>query len=175
MNHLKKCPHCFVLNPPLPDILSGVAPHYTASPVMDLLTRLINSLLPSIQMTSLCLALLKFLNNGVPIPGSLPWGDRKGITKSETSPKPTPILWHPCDCCHLGDTSLHKHALPPHGMQNISLLTCSTVRGELISSPRRNMDLWVRTSDNWKVSKPSSSLALFNTGKERDGEHTARA
>lgn len=42
-------------------------------------------------------------------------------------------------------------------------LTCSTVRGELISSPRRIMDLCVSTSESWKASKPRSSLATFST------------
>lgn len=52
-------------------------------------------------------------------------------------------------------------------------LTCSTVRGELISSPRRKMDLWVSTSDNWKASKPSSSLTLFSTRREDDKREMA--
>jgi len=46
-------------------------------------------------------------------------------------------------------------------------LTCSTVRGELISSPRRIMDLCVSTSESWKASKPSRSLAMFSTDNKR--------
>lgn len=49
-------------------------------------------------------------------------------------------------------------------------LTCSTVRGELISSPRRIMDLCVSTSESWKASKPRRSLAIFSTNNK--GGHT---
>lgn len=42
--------------------------------------------------------------------------------------------------------------------------TCSIVSGEQISSPLSIMDRWVRTSDSWKASRPSSSLALLTTG-----------
>lgn len=45
-------------------------------------------------------------------------------------------------------------------------LTCSTVRGELISSPRRIMDLCVSTSESWKGSKPRRSLATFSTERK---------
>lgn len=45
-------------------------------------------------------------------------------------------------------------------------LTCSTVRGELISSPRRIMDLCVSTSESWKASKPRRSLAMFSTNNK---------
>lgn len=43
------------------------------------------------------------------------------------------------------------------------VVTCSTVRGEQISSPLRIMERWVNTSDNWKESRPSSSLTLLTT------------
>lgn len=43
------------------------------------------------------------------------------------------------------------------------VVTCSTVRGEQISSPLRIMERWVNTSDSWKESRPSSSLTLLTT------------
>lgn len=45
----------------------------------------------------------------------------------------------------------------------ICVLTCSIVSGEQISSPLRIIERWVSTSDSWKASRPSSSLALVTT------------
>lgn len=50
----------------------------------------------------------------------------------------------------------------------INVLTCSIVSGEQISSPLRIIERWVRTSESWKASSPSSSLTLVITGRRTE-------
>lgn len=54
------------------------------------------------------------------------------------------------------------------GWRVCHVVTCSTVRGEQISSPLRIMERWVNTSDSWKESRPSSSLTLLTTETHTD-------